>query len=315
MKGNIKIESTVGVGTTFEFFVEVGESNKNIQPIRNYDMIELAGKRILILDDNPTNLLILKSQLENWGLFPATASSAKDALSQLALHSFDLVLSDMHMPIMDGVEFANICKASFPNLPIILLSSVGDDLGKESSHLFSAILTKPVKQSLLSRQILWDLKYSKEGKVEFSSKPAGILDENFAGRFPLEILVAEDNEINQILTRKVFNKLGYEVVVVENGAEVLEELTRNQYDMIMMDIQMPLLDGLEATRAIRNGGDLNVVIIAMTANAMQGDRNECLTAGMNDDISKPINIEILVSMLESWAVKIHGNPTRVKWRL
>ena len=188
-----------------------------------------------------------------------------------------------------------------PSLPIILLSSLGDEYSNANPGLFNAELSKPVKQATLRKHILLALQKNVQNKFE-EKTPQSTLSEEFAIKHPFEILVAEDNVINQQLIMHVLNRLGYKPNLVEDGALAVEAVKTKSYDVIFMDMQMPEMDGLTATRSIRKL-DLNrrPTIIALTANAMQGDREECLRAGMDDYLSKPIKLEDLTRKLERWA--------------
>lgn len=243
-----------------------------------------------------------------WKLAPTLTSSASEALVQLKTSEFefDLVLSDMQMPEMDGVQLAQVIKKSYPNIPIILLSSIGDERGKSFRDYFSSVLTKPVKQNILCKHLLKDLR--KNGKsLPFEQPVTHKLNVEFAQHHPLRILIAEDNAVNQKLAQRVLNKLGYQPEIVANGEEAVYHANLNKYDLILMDVQMPEMDGLEATKRIRNSKVIQPVIIAMTANAMQGDRDICISAGMDDYISKPMQLELLVKTLENWSKNIRNN--------
>ena len=328
MGGSISVESQQGKGTTFSFTITTGVSVKSIPTYVTSSMTGLEGKKVLVIDDNSTNRTILKNQLEHWKLIAVLARSAKEALEILSPISpkesgvlrtgFDLVLTDMEMPDMDGIQLAQAIKLSHPALPVILLSSVGDERARVHSDLFSSILTKPVKQNMLRQNILNCLR--KQDKPVLDEKPARqLLPADFSKQYPLRILIAEDNAVNQKLTERVLNKLGYKPEIADNGLEALQAVTQRSFDLILMDVQMPEMDGLEATRQIRlRVGDLgHPIIIAMTANAMQGDREECMQAGMDDYISKPVKLEILVERLELWASKptSNGKAARVGNRL
>jgi CheY-like chemotaxis protein len=208
----------------------------------------------------------------------------------------------MQMPEMDGIELAQYIRETTPKVPILLLTSMGDERGKHHAGLFNAILTKPVKQQILYKNILGQLRAAgKPAQEELVEKKK--LSDTFSKEHPLNILVAEDNPVNQKLAERVLSKLGYAPDMAVNGNEVLSSMSRKNYDIILMDVQMPEMDGLEATRQIRNLSGTQPVIIAMTANAMQGDREMCLAAGMDDYISKPIKLENLVSLIEMWSIK------------
>ncbi len=208
------------------------------------------------------------------------------------------------MPEMDGLVLAKTIRKERPSIPIILLSSIGDERCKQNPGIFSSILTKPAKQRVLYTHIISQLRkdktYNEEQDPDINQK----LSVDFANKFPFNILIAEDNLINQTLATHVLNKLGYKPAVAENGRLALEALSREPYEVILMDVQMPEMDGIEATQIIRGTSDIpQPIIIAMTANAMQGDRDTCLQAGMNDYISKPIQLDILIKTLEKWSKK------------
>jgi CheY-like chemotaxis protein len=182
----------------------------------------------------------------------------------------------------------------------VLLSSMGDDSSKLYPALFSAVLTKPIKQSLLARQITTLLGDKTKTALQEINVSKTKLRKEFAADYPLTILIAEDNPVNQKLAERILNKFGYQPDIVSNGREALSILSAKNYDLVLMDVQMPEIDGLEATRRIRLGSEVQPVIIAMTANAMQGDREMCIDAGMNDYISKPINLDELIALLKKW---------------
>ncbi len=303
MGGSISVESRQGRGTTFSFVMKTRIGVEAIQTYVTSNMMGLEGKKVLVVDDNSTNRTILKSQLEQWKLVPVLASSGKEAIGILSqVSGFELILTDMQMPEMDGIQLARIIKQTNPLLPIILLSSIGDERARNHSALFSSVLTKPVKQNALRQHILNLLR--KQGKPLLQETPAKqLLNTDFSKQHSLRILIAEDNAVNQKLTERVLHKLGYKPEIAGNGVEALQAVKLKSFDMILMDVQMPEMDGLEATRQIRLHTGDQVAIIAMTANAMQGDREECMQAGMDDYISKPVKLEVLVDMLEKWAFK------------
>ncbi|NND35041.1 MAG: response regulator, partial [Saprospiraceae bacterium] len=301
MGGIIDAESIPGRGSTFFFTMQTKVGVVSEPTYITYGLNAVKGKHILVVDDNATNLRIIKTQLEHWNYRATLASSGREALNQLRKSNFfDLVLTDMQMPEMDGIKLAQKIKEKYAELPIIVLSSMGDSSHKKFGNLFAAVLIKPVKQHELSREILRQFK-NPSAVLKMKKEPAPKMTAAFASRFPAHILVADDNRINQLVIQKTLNRLGYDPVLVENGIEVLEELTANDYDMILMDVQMPEMDGLEATRRVRLQYGHHPVIIAMTANAMKSDRELCLAAGMNDYLSKPLAIEILKEKLEMWS--------------
>jgi signal transduction histidine kinase/CheY-like chemotaxis protein/ligand-binding sensor domain-containing protein len=297
MGGEISASSKYGQGSVFSFSIKTIKSKNPVRTPLVCDLAALAGVRVLIVDDNDTNVFILKSQLEHWKLEPVTASSGAEALEILASdNSIKLLITDMEMPEMDGVGLANEVKAKYDKLPIVMLSSIGDETKSKFPGLFSSILVKPVKQHHLCMGIQKAFNQDSVATTEVAAKT--VLSAGFAVNHPLRILVAEDNPINQKLIERVLAKLGYQTDMAANGVIVLEKMAQNDYDMILMDIQMPDMDGLETTVLIRAQGGPQPYIVAMTANAMQEDKDVCIQAGMDDYLSKPMRLEDLVSILE-----------------
>ena len=302
MGGRIWVESEAGRGSVFSFTMKSKTGNSILTPLSHYNMADQEGKRILVVDDNLTNRAILKNQLENWKLVPVLASSGQEALGVLSQDSgFDLVLTDMQMPYMDGTTLSLSIRDQYPKIPIILLSSIGDEFKKDYGQLFHSVLSKPIKQHILGKHILAGL-----ANQQHSSSNERTVQEKLPGDFsilhPMSILVAEDNQINQQVILHILTKMGYEPEMVENGQEAVDITQQKHFDLILMDMQMPEMDGLEASRVIRATLKRQPVIIALTANTMQGDQEECLDAGMDDYISKPVKLEELVSKLEKWAL-------------
>lgn len=309
MGGTIQVQSTPGAGSTFSFslFTVAGEATS--RPEINMNLVGIEGKRILVIDDNYTNRLILQKLLEYWNLVPILASTGMEALDILSRdQNFDLVLTDMQMPVMDGIELARSVKKKLPTLPIILLSSLGDERNKDFPGLFNAVLTKPIKHQVLCKYILQELRHNGP-KVHIEERTEAQHEEDFSRQYPLRILLAEDNPINQLLATKMLNTIGYEPVKAESGVEVLEVLKTDRFDLILMDVQMPEMDGLEATRLIRSTNELQPIIIAMTANAMQSDQEECIQAGMDDYLSKPVRVDTLKAMIQKWAIEARMKST------
>lgn len=299
MGGKIEVKSKIGLGSTFSFTIKSKISQKPTLHYIVQNTGEIKGKSILVVDDNPTNLTILENQLTYWNFLPVLANSGKAALEILSLNpEIALVISDMQMPGMDGVDLAEAIKKKRPNLPILLLSSIGDDNNKKYRSLFAAVLSKPAKQDQLYKLILAQFKYY-EPSIEKEDKK--LLSEDFGEKYPLKILVAEDNLINQKLIIILLNKLGYSVEVAYNGKEVLRLLEQQTFDVILMDVQMPEIDGLEATQFIRKHINPQPYIIALTANAMKEDKEACLQAGMNDYLSKPVTPTLLMESLKKAA--------------
>ncbi|WP_207532893.1 hybrid sensor histidine kinase/response regulator [Desertivirga arenae] len=299
MGGDIWVSSEFGKGATFSFNIAAEQSAKGSQLDLHYDLAGLEGRKVLVVDDNETNLKILRLQMEQWKLLPELAPSAEHALGLLSSgKKYDLVVTDMQMPEMDGVDLSKLIKKNYPSLPIILLSSIGDETKKKYPDLFASILTKPVKQQHLYKVVQKELSSAVELPVALPAAPK-VLSEEFATKNPFKILVAEDNLVNQKLIVKVLNKLGYQPDLAENGRIALDMLDKEFYEIILMDVQMPELDGLETTRLIRKNFIRQPQIVAMTANAMVEDREECLKAGMDHYISKPIKLQELISYLEA----------------
>ncbi|HXL58837.1 MAG TPA: response regulator, partial [Chitinophagaceae bacterium] len=301
MNGHIKAESEQGQGATFTFTIHTKASAQSHRTYVHNNIASLEQKRVLVIDDNFTNLSILKTQLEHWKMIPVLASSGKQSLENLFENpNFDLVLSDMQMPEMDGIELAQRIKQFNPNLPIILLSSAGDDCHKKYPQLFGAVIAKPIKQNVLCKHILDQVRQKNNPVTEVEYIPQKHFD-NLSQQYPLTILLAEDNVINQFVATKILSKLGYHPDIAKNGRLAIQMAKNKSYDLIFMDVRMPEIDGLEATQILRSQLTTQPVIIAMTANAMEGDEETCLAAGMNDYISKPIHFEKLMILLKKWA--------------
>lgn len=304
MGGKLEVETKQGnkSGTIIKFKIHIRVSLQPQRPLNRFDE-ELRRKNILLVDDNFTSRNILKKQLEQWNLLPIVVSSAKEALEVINKNPrFDLAITDLEMPHINGIELSEAIKKINSKIPILLLNSEGDERYKQHSDLFKATLTKPVKQHLLYKYISHELRRKEIAEQQQNAKPK--LTADFANNYPLRILVAEDNETNQKVALKALSKLGYNAVLAQNGDEALELVSEGKYDLIFMDIQMPLKDGLETTRMIRLCLSTQPVIIAMTANAIQGDRQKCINAGMDDYISKPFKMEELTRMIEKWAIQL-----------
>ncbi|MCQ6956333.1 hybrid sensor histidine kinase/response regulator [Mucilaginibacter aquariorum] len=314
MGGKIEVESEIGKGSMFRFSIHTQKSTKQLQTVMSVDMNGFEGKKILVVDDNHTNCRILTAQLEQWKLKAVIAYSGKEALHLLSLDpDFNLVISDMQMPFMDGVELATLIAKQCPGLPVMLLSSISHIYHKDNPGLFCSILTKPVKQHILAKHLSEEL--SKQGNSTISSSlqpeiAKQKLPDNFAQKYPLHILVAEDNLMNQKLIMKVLSKLGYEADLAADGLEVLELVNKKTFDIIFMDVQMPKMDGLEATIIIKKRYPVYPFIIAMTANALQTDVEICMDAGMDDYISKPFKLDDFVNTLEKWALRVKAIPIK-----
>jgi CheY-like chemotaxis protein len=293
----------IGEGAKFIFTItaepaEVPE-RKTARDIIGIQSI-LHDKRVLIVDDNATNRRILRLQTEKWGMTAHETEFPEEALQWIRNgEHFDLLITDMHMPELDGLMLTRQIRTVIDEetLPIMLLTSLGRrELGAEELH-FSAYLTKPLKPSAL-----YDALASIFARNQVVARPEtpvkAMLDREMASEHPLRILLAEDNQVNQKLALRVLEQMGYRADVASNGLEAVESIERQAYDVILMDVQMPEMDGLDATRNIRKLAAVTQPhIIAMTANALEGDREMCLAAGMSDYISKPIRVNELVAAL------------------
>ncbi|HJV53799.1 MAG TPA: response regulator [Noviherbaspirillum sp.] len=300
MGGTMWVESTVGTGSTFYFTVQAEASGSQwAHSFLQERSSALAGKRVLIVDDNSTNRRILVKQALLWGMVPSAAASAIEAMDFVRHgHAFDVGILDMSMPEMDGLALAlEIRKYRDPQaLPLIMLTSVVNrprDV-QMSQVKFAAYLNKPIKPTALFDALLHAMQIEPRQAQAVRGAPTGRL----ADTLPLNILVAEDNTVNQKVVQQLLAHLGYRADVVASGVEVLDALERQNYDVVLMDVQMPEMDGLEATRRLRGRfGDGLPRVIAMTANAMPGDREKCLAAGMNAYVSKPVELEDIRNVL------------------
>jgi signal transduction histidine kinase/CheY-like chemotaxis protein len=300
MGGQIEVKSQQGQGSSFTFSIPITPSMKAIRNHAQQDnMVNLEGKNILIADDNASIRTVLMKQMKSWKMIPVLAESGKQALEILSgNNAFDLVLTDINMPGIDGIELAKTIRNKYSAIPVIAMNHTGDEKYKQESELFSSVLTKPVRQYLLRDHILSVL--SKKGSGEQNNKNP--LTETFSQQYPLRILIAEDNVINQKIATKILAKLGYQPSIANNGKEAIEMVSQEHYDIILMDVQMPEMDGLEATRMIRTCLEIQPIIVAMTANVMQGDRDACMQSGMDDYMSKPIDLKELLNQLEKWSL-------------
>jgi len=300
MGGTMWAESDgLGKGSRFIFTIRAPITDSPVESRRNYAGVqpELKGKHILIVDDNGTNRYILRMQTSKWGMTSRDTAYPAEALQWIHdKEKFDLAILDMHMPEMDGVDLAKQIRIIADKLPLVLFSSLGRREAGVDERLFTAYLTKPLKQSQLFDTFAGIFTNEKPQQVE-SKQERRKLDPELASRHPLKILLAEDNAVNQKLALRLLEQMGYRADVASNGIEAVESVQRQKYDVILMDVQMPEMDGLEATRQIVALQKASPYIIGLTANAMQGDREACLAAGMQDYIAKPIRVDELVDAL------------------
>ena len=301
MGGQLRVDSEEGVGSTFHFTVsfEVASSDGESPAPVFTDLRDLPA---LIVDDNATNRRVLSDMLSGWGMRVDAVASGKEALNELedrvkSGRARPLLVSDVHMPGMDGFDLVQAIreKPELAAMDIVMLTSGGrsGDAARCEELQISAFLMKPVKQSELLQTMM---------RVVGKSVAAAstVKTEQFDGLPPLNILLAEDGLANQKLATALLKKWGHTITIAENGVEAVEMSADTAYDLILMDVQMPEMDGLEATRVIRereNGSGKHLPIIAMTARAMKGDREECLAAGMDDYVSKPVRRQELYDVL------------------
>jgi signal transduction histidine kinase/CheY-like chemotaxis protein/HPt (histidine-containing phosphotransfer) domain-containing protein len=310
MDGNITVTSEVGKGSCFRFTARFKrcQGHHKSRPAKS-----LQGLRVLIVDDNDTNREILQQQISGWGMEQESAADAYSALAKIHAaekrnESFDLILTDMMMPGMDGLDLAKAIRAqsTLNKIHIILLSSAADlvsPVDMEASNI-SYALRKPTRQSRLFDVITSNNLESQTSNTEKPQKKSVL--KKFENNL---ILVAEDNPVNQEVARRMLALLGCEADIVNNGREAVEATEKSDYDLILMDIQMPEMDGYQASQAIRERTTndkamppqlLKLPIIALTANAVRGDREKCLGAGMDDYLSKPYTLNQLEQVLSTW---------------
>ncbi len=302
MGGKIKVESKEHSGSSFIFTCQI-EANKDEDVFRKIELAkDLVGKFVVLIDDNRTNLKIQQLQFRKWGVETAAYESPEDALQFIlnAVRRPNLVVVDMQMPDLDGSGFTEKLRQKFSKneMPVIMLTSLGTMPGAVQRDLYSAFITKPARQSQLYYTVS-RLLNSQARQVEVGSDRTEVLQASF--RKDIRILVAEDNLINQKVARGILNNIGFKIEVVTNGVEVLEILKQQSFDLIFMDMQMPEMDGVEATIEIRKNNLVQQpTIVAMTANAMSESRDICIAAGMDDYIAKPVKVNDIRAIIGKW---------------
>lgn len=311
MNGDMGVNSIEGIGSEFWFTAEFIKQKKTDPHCDS--LASIAGKSILIVDDNQTNRYVISEQLKQWKCRFETAEDAESGLQRLITAAkesqpFDACIIDMHMPGMNGLELGQVIKSSpdINAMPLIMMTSVGKrgDVKKLETVGFAAYLTKPVKMTqlygCLARVCNTPLYDSKGYPSKVITKYTLSEDQ----RRGVTILLAEDNPVNQAVTCRMLDKIGFRCDAVGNGFEVIEALKQKPYDLVLMDCQMPDMDGYEATRTIRNTDTAipnpALPIIALTANTLKSDRDACLSAGMDDFLSKPLNAKHLSQVLDKW---------------
>jgi signal transduction histidine kinase/DNA-binding response OmpR family regulator/HPt (histidine-containing phosphotransfer) domain-containing protein len=307
MDGQIGVESEFGKGSTFWFTANVEKLSNSVQSAWQTDGA-LAGKRVLIVDDTATNCEILEAQISYWSADPVVTRNGKAALEKLdeslaQNRPFDIVILDMHMPGMNGLELAVAIRerSGAGNLKLVLLSSVCDQLDSNTCRSIGidSMITKPVRQPDLYTCLTATV--ANTPVLPKNNTVAKIQVEQLTGR----VLLAEDNPVNQDMMLELLGLLGVEPVLAEDGQQAIDAITKQQFDVVLMDCQMPVLDGFEATREIRkaeqkDNNATRLPIVALTANALQGDREKCLACGMDDYLSKPVSSSQLRNMLSNW---------------
>ena len=307
MGGRIGLESRPGFGSTFWFEVALGRG----QGEPDVSAEGLHGLRVLVVDDEETNRVVLRKTLHSWDCRPEVSASGVEALSRLLLNDgdegFGLILLDRKMPGMDGEQLARVIKAipRHSGVPLVLLSSINSPGGSQGldPDLWAARLTKPIRRS----QLYNILRRAVASPVSLRTQPQDVDDGRTKAPLALNILLAEDNEVNRTVAIGLARRLGCVVESVCNGREAVEAVGRGRYDVVLMDVQMPEMDGLDATAAIREReqeSGRHIPIIALTAHAMQGDRERCLAAGMDGYLTKPLKLGPLREALLAWSLEI-----------
>jgi CheY-like chemotaxis protein len=311
MGGAIQVSSELGKGSCFEFTVPVAAVSETVEESVQPDSVSLEGLTVLVVDDNLTNRRILEELLRGWKMQPETAAGAREALELIQRRTdrgepFDVVLTDLHMPDMDGFALVEQLHRGPPGAKHVLMLTSGEhmgDLARSRGLGIAAYLTKPVRRAELRAAISAAIAEGKPpGERSKSSEPVRTRPArgDGAGRGSLRILLAEDNGVNQLVACGLLEQAGHTVQVAQNGAQVGPMLAAHPFDVVLMDIQMPVMDGFEATAAIRKTEKqtgAHMPVIAMTAHAMTGYKERCLAAGMDGYVTKPIRPDLLLQAL------------------
>ena len=308
MGGDMWVESTVGEGSTFHFSIRTRAVSMDRHAYLKREKADLRGKRALIVDDNATNRMIVEGYVSPWGMTFKSVESGPEALELLESgEQFDLALLDMQMPEMDGFTLAHEIQkyATLGDLPILILSSMGTRPREEVVPI-SCYLTKPVRPATLLRELMNHLAASVPDEEGPTS--SDLLDGSSGKDYPLRILLAEDNQVNQLVALKMLERLGYTADAVANGVEVLESVERQAYDVILMDVQMPEMDGLEATRKLveNNERTARPWILGLSADVLDDAWAAAEAAGMDAYLAKPVVLEQLQEALQQAYCAIHA---------
>ena len=313
MGGKMWVESQLGQGSSFHFTICAAQKSSQQRPHLKTPQPTLANKTVLIVDDNDTNRYILKRKMEYWGINSFAVSSAAKALKWLAENNPDLILIDRHMPRQDGIELGEqiIQSPNQKEIPLLLMSASSRRPTLAEGKPFDGYLKKPIRPSKLFQALMlsFDAINHTESKVDGNEEQ--LFDQDMAQKHPLRILLVEDNKINQLVATRLLQRLGYRIDIVGNGQEALYALEQQAYDVIFMDIQMPIMDGVTATKQIRQRWQTSQQphIIAMTANALKGDRESYLAAGMDDYISKPVQLPAMIDALVRSQPMVDNQPS------
>jgi len=314
MNGEIRVESEEGKGSTFSFTFDTKISKLKADYISNIGKQSIIDKKVLIVDDNKTNRIVLSLQCKHWGMKTIAVSSAKEAIELLSQgEKFDIGILDYQMPKIDGFNLGVKIKNEFKsnNFPLIILSSINkpENFDEKAKNIFEDYIYKPIKLKQLYEAVLKVFNINTPYK-KIKSEKAKLKD--LSKKYPMQLLVAEDNIINQKIAVATLSRMGYKPNVVNNGLEAVEAVRIKKYDIILMDMMMPEMNGIEASyKIIEEHGQNSPVIIAMTAAALAEDKQRCFNSGMKDYISKPFVIEDLQELIEKWG-EIFENGDLVK---
>ncbi|MFK7926067.1 MAG: response regulator [Bacteroidia bacterium] len=305
MGGSLQVESIAGKGSTFFFEIETQAADFQSAIVNAPLKKLLTKKRVLIVEDNEAHLLLLAKRLKAWGVEVITAHNGKIALEKIQHHKpLDAILTDLFMPEIDGLELTKTLKNQQTDIPIILITALGSAKTMRGTGLFKRVLAKPLKQNLLYRSLYEVLELGPTPPKQEKSSDVAFREAAQENK-DVKILLVEDNPVNRKLALRMMHKLGYNPQVATNGLEGFEAIEKGSFEIVLMDVQMPVLDGINATKKIRTeiATDSQPIIIAMTANAMQGDREKCIEAGMNDYISKPFKMAELAEKIAQYSFK------------